>query len=157
MRPLRMKVPYTMCGKRGNVIWQKNRYCQVSYPYHTPENPRTDAQTFVRGSFGGVSKRWRKLTEDMRVAWGRQAKFKRSRRRLGQCWPLAGFYYFMRVNVALVNRGLEQMDWPPVENLEPKLALPLLSANLSHKPTYFGPSLLAVLSKSAGRSPPRSG
>ena len=152
-----MKVPYTQCGKRGNTIWQKNRYCQISYPYHRPYDPKTEAQTCVRGNFGRVSKRWQTLTEDMRLAWGRQAKHQKSRRRLGQCWPLKGFYYFMKVNVALANRGLEQMDWPPVESLEPKLALPLLSATLSHKPTRFGTSLLQAVSESAGRSPPPTG
>jgi len=33
--------------------------------------------------------------------------------RLMQCGPLSGFLYFVKVNVALANRGLAQVDVPP--------------------------------------------
>jgi hypothetical protein len=41
------------------------------------------------------------------------ARRKKSRPRLRQCGPLTGFLYFVKINVALANRGLAQVDLPP--------------------------------------------
>ena len=125
-----MKEPYTKCGKCGDMVWQRNRYGPISYPYHVPANPRTAAQRQVRGAFGSVSARWRMLSEEQRLVWCVAGKSEQSRGRLGQRWPLNGFNYFVRVNVALVNRGQAQMDLPPAETLPPTLALPLISHRL---------------------------
>jgi len=100
-------------GKRGDRVWQRNRYCQYSYSAFVPFNPRTPAQVAVRGVFGGVSARWRRLTEEQRVIWCAVAKGKKSRVRLRQCGPLSGFLYFVKINVALANRGVTQVDLPP--------------------------------------------
>jgi hypothetical protein len=100
-------------GKRGDRVWQRNRYCQYSYAAFVPFNPRTPAQMAVRGVFGGVSARWRALTEEQRVIWCAVARHKKSRVRLRQCGPLTGFLYFVKINVALANRGLAQVDLPP--------------------------------------------
>jgi hypothetical protein len=100
-------------GKRGDTVWQSNRYGQYSYPAFIPFNPRTPAQVAVRGTFGAVSKRWRELTEDQRVIWCAVAKTKKSKPRLCQCGPLTGFLLFVKVNVPLANRGLAQVDLPP--------------------------------------------
>ena len=53
-----VKEPYTKAGKRGNVVYQRARYGQISYPYPVPPNPRTAAQRAIRGLFGAVSARW---------------------------------------------------------------------------------------------------
>jgi hypothetical protein len=100
-------------GKRGDRVWQSNRYGQYSYPAFIPFNPRTPAQVAVRGTFGAVSARWRTLTEEQRVVWCAVARTKKSKPRLLQCGPLSGFLYFVKVNVALANRGLAQVDVPP--------------------------------------------
>jgi hypothetical protein len=100
-------------GKRGDRVWQSNRYGQYSYPAFVPFNPRTPAQVAVRGVFGGVSARWRTLSEAQRVVWCAVARRKKSRVRLRQCGPLTGFLYFVKVNVALANRGVAQVDLPP--------------------------------------------
>ena len=100
-------------GKRGGYVWQRNRYCQYSYPAFTPRNPRTPAQMAVRGTFGAVSARWRTITEEHRLVWCAVARTKKSKVRLMQCGPLSGFLYFVKVNVALANRGLAQVDLPP--------------------------------------------
>jgi hypothetical protein len=100
-------------GKRGDRVWQRNRYGQYSYPAFVPFNPRTPAQVAVRGVFGAVSARWRTLSEAQRVAWCAAARHKKSRVRLRQCGPLSGFLYFVKVNVALANRGVAQVDLPP--------------------------------------------
>jgi hypothetical protein len=100
-------------GKRGDRVWQSNRYGQYSYPAFVPFNPRTPAQVAVRGVFGAVSARWRTLREEERLMWCAAAKHKKSRVRLRQCGPLSGFLYFVKVNVALANRGVAQVDLPP--------------------------------------------
>jgi hypothetical protein len=100
-------------GKRGDRVWQSNRYGQYSYPAFVPFNPRTPAQVAVRGVFGGVSARWRTLKEEERVIWCAVARHKKSRVRLRQCGPLTGFLYFVKINVALANRGVAQVDLPP--------------------------------------------
>jgi hypothetical protein len=100
-------------GKCGDRVWQSNRYGQYSYAAFVPFNPRTAAQVAVRGVFGGVSARWRTLSEAQRVIWCAVARGKKSRVRLRQCGPLTGFLYFVKVNVALANRGVAQVDLPP--------------------------------------------
>jgi len=100
-------------GKRGNMVWQRNRYGQYCYPAFVPFNPRSPAQIAVRNVFGTVSKRWRTLTEEQRIIWCAFARRKKSKTRLCQCGPLSGFLYFVKINVALANRGLAQVDLPP--------------------------------------------
>ena len=85
-------------------------YC---YPAFVPLNPRSPAQMAVRGTFGAVSARWRELTEEQRIIWCRVARTKWSKPRLCQKGRLTGILLFMKVNVALANRGLAQVDLPP--------------------------------------------
>ena len=84
-----------------------------SYAAFAPFNPRTPAQVAVRGVFGGVSARWRRLTEEQRVNWCAVARGKKSRVRLRQCGRLTGFLYFVKINVALAHRGVAQVGLPP--------------------------------------------
>ena len=107
-----MKLPYTKSGKCGHLVWQRNGYGQICYPAFIPFNPRSPRQCAVRANFGAVSKRWRTLTEDQRHVWIAVASTKKSRPRLG-CGPLTGFNYFVKINVALANRGQLQVDLPP--------------------------------------------
>ena len=100
-------------GKCGDRVWQRNRYGQYSYAVFVPFNPRTPAQVAVRGVFGGVSARWRRLSEEQRLIWCAVARHKKSRPRLRQCGRLTGFLYFVKINVALANRGVAQVDLPP--------------------------------------------
>ena len=99
-------------GKRGDRVWQRNRYCQYSYPAFVPFNPRTPRQVAVRANFGEVSARWRMLSEAQRLVWIAIASTRKTRRRLLQCGRMPGFNYFVQVNVARVNRGLAQVDLP---------------------------------------------
>ena len=62
--------------------------------------------------FGGVSARWRTLTEAHRRVWMAVARTRKTRPRLLQCGRMPGFNYFVQVNVARVNRGLAQVDLP---------------------------------------------
>ena len=108
-----MKVPYTKSGKCGNLVCQRARYGQICYEAFVPANPRSPAQTAVRGNFRAVSKRWAMLTQQQRDVWNAVARMKKSRPRCGQCGPLTGFNLFVKVNVALANRGHAQLDLPP--------------------------------------------
>ena len=64
-----MAKPYTMSGKCGHLVWQRNRYGQICYTAFIPANPRTPAQVAIRAIFVAVSQRWRLLTEEQRLAW----------------------------------------------------------------------------------------
>src|ERR1035437_5865710 len=80
----------------------------------------------VRVTFGAVSTRWRELTEEQRIIWCLVARTKWSKPRLCQKRALTGILLFMRVTVALANRGLAQVDLPPGYLKAPQPALPTL-------------------------------
>jgi hypothetical protein len=108
-----MKVPYTKSGKCGNLVWQRNRYGQICYPAFVPFNPRSPAQTAVRGAFSTVSKRWRALTQEQRDVWIAVAETMKSKPRMFQCGALTGCQLFVKTNVVLANQGKPQVDLPP--------------------------------------------
>src|ERR1039458_2981487 len=99
-------------GKCGGTVWQRNRFCQYSYPAFVPYNPRSPAQCAIRGVFATVSKRWRTLTQAQRDAWIAVARTIKSKPRLFQCGALTGCQLFVKVNVSLVNQGKPQVDLP---------------------------------------------
>ena len=153
----KLKVPYTMCGSRGDWTFQRNRFGQISYPRHSPRYTNTQGQKLVRGNFGAVSARWRTLSEQERQVWIREARHQKTRSRLGQRFPLVGFNYFVKLNVALANRGLPRIDLPPLESLEAQLALPLLTQRLLRP---LGEVLIGCAPgpcKSPGPAPPLGG
>jgi len=108
-------------------------------------------------NFGDVSERWRRLTEPQRLSWCAAARESQSRRRLGQRYPLRGYYSYMRVNVALANRGQPLLELPPEEGRPAGLSLPLLTN------VWYGQSvpLLALCVRATplatGPAPPPSG
>src|ERR1035438_5582792 len=114
----------TRSGKRGNRVWQRNRYCQYSYDAFIPFNPRTPAQIAVRGTFGAVSARWRELTGEQRVIWCRVATTTCSKPCLSHRGRLTATLLLMKVNVALANRGLAQVENPPGYLEVPQPAMP---------------------------------
>ncbi len=123
-----MAEPYTQCGTRGGIVWQRNRYGQIHYPWHKPKDPKSPGQRFVRMNFGEVSVHWRRLTQPQRWQWDATAREQKSRKRLGKRYPLRGYYYFMRINVALANRGQPLLELPPEEARPAALSLPLLTS-----------------------------
>ena len=129
-----MAEPYTKCGTRGGIVWQRNRYGQIHYAWHKPRDPKSPAQRFVRMNFGEVSVRWQHITEEQRQAWCRAAKYQKSRRRLGKRYPLYGYYYYMRINVALANRGQPLLDVPPEEARPAAVSLRLLTSVWHDRP-----------------------
>src|ERR1035441_7943159 len=99
-------------GKIGNIVWQRNRYRQYSYPAFVPFNPRSPAQCTIRQAFAAVSKRWRTLTQEQRDAWIAVAWNKWSKPRCFQQGRLTGCQLFVKTNVTLVHRGKPQVDLP---------------------------------------------
>jgi hypothetical protein len=128
-------------GKCRNTVWQRNRYCQYSYPAFIPFNPRTPAQVAVRGTFGAVSARWRELTEEQRIIWCQVARTKKSKPRLLQCGRLTGFLYFIKINVPLANRGIAQVDLPPGYSQVPQPVISVQPRTGSFDQPPVGPML----------------
>jgi hypothetical protein len=144
-----------MCGKRGDVVYQRNRWgVQIHYPYHKPKNPKTPKQMFVRKMWAITAFTWRIITEEQRQAWQVRGKSQKSRRRLGQSWPLKGFYYYMRENASLAYRGQPLLDRPPVEDRKPPSELPLLTRTLSDAALQMLITPVQALPASPGPAPP---
>jgi hypothetical protein len=152
-----MALPYTQCGKRDGIVWQRNRYGQIHYPWHKPRDPKSPAQRFVRMNFGEVSVRWRRLTEPQRLIWCAAAREQKSRRRLGQRYPLRGYHYYMRTNVALANRGQPLLELPPDEPRPGDLSLPLLTSVWCGRPEPLLALCVRVKPPAAGPAPLPSG
>ena len=110
-------------GKCGNTVWQRNRYCQYSYPAFVPFNPRSPAQCAVRGHFRAVSARWRRLIQEQRDVWIAVAWTMKTKPRLDQCGKLTGFNFFVKVNVGLASRGEAEIDLLPGYPQSDKLAV----------------------------------
>ncbi len=108
-----MNVPQTRSGKCGGTVWQRNRYLEVSYPLHSPANPRTPPQVAVRDHFATVIQLWNALQEWQRELWRAEAATKKSKSRLGQWGWLTGWNYFIQVNQRRLNQGLEPLELPP--------------------------------------------
>ena len=150
-----MKAPYIMTGKRGNKVFQRARYGQICYDAFVPANPKTARQRLVRKNFAIVSASWALLlSEEQRLAWRLRAKSQKTRRRLGQSWPLPGFNYYMRENVTLANRGQPQLALPPVEDRALPPELPPLTRTLSPQELELLLASPAAPSGSPGRAPP---
>ena len=152
-----MAEPYTRCGKRGDTVWQRNRYGQISYKFFVPANPRSPAQQVVRGNFKTASTHWREIAEEQRQYWCRDAQDQKSRRRLGKRLRLKGFYYYMRINVKLLNRGQPMMDLPPGDPPPPALSFPLMVPQLARQLQQSLAVSAQPVVQPAGPTPPGTG
>ena len=100
-------------GKRGIYVSQGGRYGQISRALVIPSNPRTVAQTGVRGILSRVAAAWRGLQESQRAAWTAAGSGVNSASRLGQSGPLTGLQLFNKINCTLAQFGQDQVDAPP--------------------------------------------
>ena len=91
------------------------------------------------------------------MAWRLRAKSKKTRRRLGQSWPLPGFNYYMSENMILANRGQAPLAVPPVEDRAPRTELPLLTRTLSAQELQLLVESPQTTSESPGPAPPAGG
>ena len=97
------------------------------------------------------------LTEEQRVSWCVAGKKKKTRRRLGLSWPLPGFNYFVKINVALAYRGQAQTDLPPKDSPPPGTPAPDLSLVLLPPAPQPGTESPPPAPESTGRAPPPTG
>jgi len=100
-------------GRVGNVVFCQTRFGQVVRKYSVPRNPRSPDQTRNRRGFAQVSRRWRALTAEQRIAWCLAAADSYTTSRAGRRVALNGYNYFIRVNASRVHLGLSQFDLPP--------------------------------------------
>ena len=87
------------------------------------------------------------MTEEQRIIWCRVARTKWSKPRLCQKGRLTGILLFMKVNVALANRGMAQVDLPPGYLKAPQPAVP----SLLHTGPFDQPPVGPVLFLRANR------
>jgi hypothetical protein len=152
-----MAEPYTRCGTLGDRTFQRNRWGQISYDWHAPAYRNTTQQQFVRNNWREVSRRWSQITEEQRLSWRVAAKEQWSRRRLGKRYPLKGYYYYMRINVALANRGQPLLDLPPGDPAPAGLSQPLLTNVWQDQPDKLLTLCAGSKSPAPAPSPPPSG
>ncbi|HOC55102.1 MAG TPA: hypothetical protein PKI20_05740 [Verrucomicrobiota bacterium] len=101
-------------GRVGPVVYVNGRYGQVVRQYVPPRNPQTPDQQRNRGNFGAVSRRWRGLVPEQRLAWRLAAADRLTVSRAGRSVPPSGYHYFVQVNAARAHLGLIWLDLPPV-------------------------------------------
>jgi hypothetical protein len=108
-------------GRVGNVVYCQTRFGLVVRSYSCPRNPRSPEQQHNRRGFAQVSRRWRALTAEQRIAWCLSAADSYTTSRAGRRVALNGYNYFIRVNASRIHLGLSQFDLP--------VAVPSISPN----------------------------
>jgi hypothetical protein len=96
------KLSVPQSGRVGNVINAITRYGQVEKQFNPPRNPRTPDQQEMRSNFGFVSRRWRVLTREQRIAWRISAADAYTISRLGRQVALNPYSY----SCALISHAL---------------------------------------------------
>jgi hypothetical protein len=111
----------------------------------------------VRGNWKTASTHWRELAESHRQSWCRDAQDQKSRRRLGKRLRLKGFYYYMRINVKLLNRGQPMVDLPPGDPPLATLSFPLMVPQLARQLQQSLALSAQPVVQPAGPAPPGTG
>ena len=108
----------------------QTRYGLVVRKYSIPRNPRSPDQQKHRQGFAQVSRKWRALTAEQRIAWCLAAADSYTTSRAGRRVALNGYNYFIRVNAARAHLELSQFDLPPtVPTISPNPCAELSVAN----------------------------
>lgn len=88
-------------GSNAQNTASRNRFGQYLRTRAMPVNPRTQAQTRVRGTLGEVASLWGDISEDSRRSWIDCAQRFPKVDALGQTIVLSAFQQFVRSNSAL--------------------------------------------------------
>lgn len=104
-------------GSAGGTTAARNKSRMYFKIRTAPRNPKTGAQTSVRGRLAGVSRAWGELTNEQRLQWDEWAKTQAGRRVLGKAGVLSGFNAYCRVNLNLSLIGEESTNVPPVNGV----------------------------------------
>ena len=85
-------------GKVGGTIFSKNKGGAYAKNRVIPNNPKTTAQTSVRGVFGYLSSNWRVLTESSRDAWRGLATQLSFQNKVGDAINISGLALYQKFN-----------------------------------------------------------
>jgi hypothetical protein len=101
-------------GKIGDKVAYISPFGQCYHAYFVPRDPKTEARSHVRGSFGLSSQRWgHVLTEDQRQHWGVAAQTVPSHPSLGQYARLSGQMLWIKIDNTLRLIGRQPALEPP--------------------------------------------
>jgi hypothetical protein len=101
-------------GKIGDKVAYVSPYGQCYHAYVVPRDPKTQARTHVRVSFGVSSQRWRDgLTEDQRLLWVKAAQIVPSHPSLGEYAHLSGQLLWVKIDNTLRLIGRQPVLEPP--------------------------------------------
>lgn len=92
-------------GSQAQTTASRNSFGQYFRTRAIPVNPRTELQTKVRETFGGLASAWTVLTDTQRAAWEVCARKFPKVDSLGQTVVLSGFQQFIRSNTAMNQTG----------------------------------------------------
>jgi hypothetical protein len=101
-------------GKIGDKVAYISPYGQCYHTYVVPRDPKTEARSHVRASFGVSSQRWGDvLTEDQRLLWVKAAETVPSHPSLGQYAHLDGHQLWIKIDHTLRLIGRQPVLEPP--------------------------------------------
>ncbi len=106
-----IKEPTT--GKLGLTVYYPGRTGLIQRAWVVPANPKTGDQLLVRSHLTTVTKAWRNLTEEQRLAWIAAADQYNTNSTLGQNGKLTGSQLHTKINAALLAIGGTVVTTPP--------------------------------------------
>ena len=118
-----MKVIYSILsaasGKLGGVVASHNRSGQYLRKHSVPTQPRTAAQTIVRGQLRAISSSFRSLTSDQVAAWNALGATVTLKNKLGTSFHPTGQQLYVSCNKNLQLIGITTLlsDAPSVPTL----------------------------------------
>jgi hypothetical protein len=65
----------SISGRLGNIVFYTNRGRQCVRAYVIPRNPDTEAQRYIRRSFGDAVRSWQALSPEERHSYNRKARY----------------------------------------------------------------------------------
>lgn len=100
-------------GLLGDVVFSRNRGGAYVRTRGGPPGPLTPRRARYRANFSAVSTLWASLTQSERDSWFELCDDRSSTRYLGRARSLSAFNWFMRVNLGLVDNGLDVLRLAP--------------------------------------------
>ena len=135
-----------LSGSGGSVTASHNRYGTYLRNRVIPVNPNSINQQGVRAVFGGLSQRWRTLTQSQRDAWSNLSPQVPRVNSLGQQYVLSGNALYIGVN------GLADAVGDATSDSAPALDSPPVITSLTVSPSIAGLGGIAVTYTATGGS-----
>ncbi len=96
-------------GKNGNVVFYTRRGVQCVRTHVIPRNPDTEAQRFVRRSFGDAVRSWQAMTPDEKYAYIKKARY----------LNMSGYNLYIS---EYLKRVIQAVSRTPTDELKPKVS-----------------------------------